>query len=84
MESIPSRVFMSGNSQAVRIPAELRLSTDRVQVSRTVDGDLLIHPCPERRGQALLQTLAGFDADFVATLEQQQAQKLPVQDRELL
>jgi antitoxin VapB len=75
---------MSGNSQAVRIPAELRLSTDRVQVSRTVDGDLLIHPCPERRGQALLQTLAGFDADFVATLEQQQAQKLPVQDRELL
>lgn len=75
---------MSGNSQAVRIPAELRLSTDRVQVSRTVDGDLLIHPCPERRGQALFQTLAGFDADFVATLEQQQAQKVPVQDREQL
>jgi len=84
MESITSRVFMSGNSQAVRIPAALRLSTDRVQVSRTADGDLLIHPCPESRGQALLQTLAGFDADFVATLEQQQAQKLPVQDRERL
>lgn len=84
MDAIPSRVFMNGNSQAVRIPAEFRLGTDRVQISRTADGDLLIHPCPAQRGQALLQTLAGFDADFVAALEEQQAQKLPVQDRELL
>ena len=84
MESIPSRVFMNGNSQAVRIPAEFRLSTDRVQISRTADGDLLIHPCPNQRGQALLQILAGFDSDFVACLEEQQAQKLPVQERELL
>ena len=84
MEAIPSRVFMNGNSQAVRIPAELRLATDRVQISRTADGDLLIHPCPAQRGQALLQTLAGFDADFVAALEEQQTQKLPVQEREEL
>ncbi|MEB3168684.1 MAG: AbrB/MazE/SpoVT family DNA-binding domain-containing protein [Synechococcaceae cyanobacterium] len=84
MEAIPSRVFMNGNSQAVRIPAELRLSTDRVQISRTAEGDLLIHPCPAQRGQALLQTLADFDADFVAALEEQQAQKLPMQERELL
>lgn len=26
---------MNGNSQAVRIPAEFRLSSDRVQISRT-------------------------------------------------
>jgi antitoxin VapB len=84
MEAIPSRVFMNGNSQAVRIPAEFRLSTDRVQISRTDDGDLLIHPFPTQRGQALLQTLAGFDPDFLASLEAHQAQKLPMQDRELL
>ncbi|MFN7899494.1 MAG: antitoxin [Synechococcaceae cyanobacterium] len=84
MESIPSRMFMNGNSQAVRIPAEFRLSTDRVQISRTADGDLLIHPCAIQRGQALLQALVGFDPDFVACLEQQQAQKLPVQERERL
>lgn len=84
MDAIPSRVFMNGNSQAVRIPAELRLTTDRVQISRTADGDLLIHPCPSQRGQALLQTLAGFDADFAAILEEQQAQKLAVQEREPL
>ena len=84
MEVLPSRVFMNGNSQAVRIPAEFRLSSDRVQISRTPNGDLLIHPCPGQRGQALLQTLSGFDADFVEVLEQQQADKLPVQDREAL
>ncbi|WP_259737924.1 antitoxin [Synechococcus sp. CS-205] len=84
MEALPSRVFMNGNSQAVRIPAEFRLSTDRVQVSRTVEGDLLIHPCPSQRGQALLQALSGFDAEFVEALEQQQAEKLPVQEREAL
>lgn len=84
MDVLPSRVFMNGNSQAVRIPAEFRLSTDRVQISRTPEGDLIIHPCPERRGQALLEVLGGFDADFVAALERDQAGKLPVQERESL
>jgi antitoxin VapB len=84
MDVLPSRVFMNGNSQAVRIPAEFRLSSDRVQISRTPEGDLLIHPYPSRRGEALLQALSGFDADFVEALEQQQADKLLVQDRETL
>ena len=84
MDVLPSRVFMNGNSQAVRIPAEFRLSTDRVQISRTPKGDLLIHPCPAQRGQALLELLGGFDADFLTALEQQQANKLPVQEREAL
>ncbi|WP_043368837.1 antitoxin [Cyanobium sp. PCC 7001] len=84
MDVLPSRVFMNGNSQAVRIPAEFRLSTDQVQISRTAEGDLLIHPCPARRGEALLRALRGFDADFLAVLEQQQAQRLPLQEREPL
>lgn len=84
MDVLPSRVFMNGNSQAVRIPAEFRLSTDRVQISRTPQGDLLIHPCPAQRGQTLIDVLAGFDADFVAALEQLQAEKLPVQERQSL
>ena len=84
MDVLPSRVFMNGNSQAVRIPAEFRLSSDRVQISRRPNGDLLIHTCPNRRGQALLQALSGFDADFVEALERQQADKLPVQERDAL
>ena len=84
MDVLPSRVFMNGNSQAVRIPAEFRLSSDRVQISRTPEGDLLIHPTPSRWGQALLQALSSFDADFVEALEQEQKNKLPVQEREAL
>ncbi|MEA5442827.1 antitoxin [Cyanobium gracile] len=84
MDVIPSRVFMNGNSQAVRIPAEFRLATDRVQITRSPNGDLIIHPCPAQRGQALLDTLAGFEPGFVASLEAQQASRIPVQERESL
>ncbi|MFM7651641.1 MAG: antitoxin [Vulcanococcus sp.] len=84
MEALPSRVFMNGNSQAVRIPAEFRLGTDRVQITRTPEGDLVIHPCPTKRGEAVLEVLGGFEQDFVAALVQQQDAKLPVQQRETL
>ena len=82
--SLPSRVFMNGNSQAVRIPAEFRLSTDQVQISRTPEGDLIIHPCPPKRGQALLEALAGFDSDFVQQLEQVRREQQSMQEREQL
>ena len=84
MDVLPSRVFMSGNSQAVRIPAEFRLSSDRVQIRRTPEGDLIIHPCPAQRGQALLEVLQGFSDDFVLALEKQQRDPLPMQDRQPL
>ncbi|HBT67987.1 MAG TPA: AbrB/MazE/SpoVT family DNA-binding domain-containing protein [Agrobacterium sp.] len=35
-----ARVFQSGNSQAVRLPKELRLDVDRVEITR--EGDALI------------------------------------------
>ena len=82
--SLPSRVFMNGNSQAVRIPAEFRLSTDEVQISRTPEGDLIIHPCPPQRGQALFEALAGFDAEFVQQLEQLRLEEQAMQEREPL
>jgi virulence-associated protein VagC len=34
--------------------------------------------------QAVLQALSSFDADFVEALEQEQKNKLPVQEREAL
>jgi antitoxin VapB len=81
---LSSKVFMNGNSQAVRIPQDLRLSTSRVEISRTPDGDLLIHPVPEKRGDLLLQTLAGFDREFGELLEAGRADQPQVQDREAL
>jgi len=82
MSSLRSRVFNNGNSQAVRIPAELRLDTDLVQISRNEQGDLIIHPLREERGKALLQALEGFDDDFITALEDDREPSAPMQDRE--
>ena len=84
MSTLASRVFMNGNSQAVRIPQEFRLNARRVEISRTEQGDLLIHPVPADRGAALLEALAAFDDDFVAALEASRDEQPAMQERELL
>jgi antitoxin VapB len=84
MSTLTTRVFMNGNSQAVRIPAEFRLDTRNVQISRNEQGDLIIHPIQTKRGAALLQALQGFDNEFVAALEANSSSPLPMQDRESL
>jgi antitoxin VapB len=75
---------MNGNSQAVRIPQEYRLNARRVEISRTEQGDLLIHPIPTDRGTALLDALAAFDDDFVAALEASRDAQPAMQERESL
>lgn len=84
MHTSLSRVFMNGNSQAVRIPQEYRFDTNQVEIFRNSDGDLVLHAVPANRGTALLKALNAFDDDFVATLEIQQREQPPMQDREAL
>lgn len=87
MATLTSRVFNNGNSQAVRIPAEFKLDTDRVTITRNEAGDLIIHPLRARRGAALLEALealADVDAEFVAALEAERANQPDVQEREPL
>lgn len=87
MSSLTSRVFNNGNSQAVRIPAEFRLDTDRVRISRNEQGDLVIHPLRVERGAALLQTLQALgeiDDAFIAALDSERTAALPAQEREAL
>jgi len=84
MSTALSRVFMNGNSQAVRIPQEFRLDTSRVEIFRNADGDLVLHPLPADRGAALLDALKGFDAEFVDLLVAGQRNQLPMQDRDPL
>lgn len=87
MATLTTRVFNNGNSQAVRIPAEYRLDTNRVSISRNEAGDLLIHPLRAQRGEALLQALQALgevDDAFVAALEAEQQAPLPTQEREAL
>ncbi len=84
MPTAISRVFMNGNSQAVRIPQEFRLSSSRVQISRNADGDLVLHPISTDRGAALLDALNAFDDEFVALVEAEQTEPSAMQDREPL
>lgn len=87
METLTTRVFNNGNSQAVRIPAEFRLDTDRVSISRNESGDLVIRPLRAERGAALLDALRAVgeaDETFVAVLEAEQASAEPPQEREAL
>ncbi len=87
MDALSTRVFNNGNSQAVRIPAEFRLDTDRVHISRNEQGDLIIHPLRSDRGAALLEALRALnevDSEFLDALEVEQASKQPMQEREAL
>ncbi len=84
MSTTISRVFMNGNSQAVRIPQEFRLNTARVEIFRNAEGDLVLRPLPTDRGAALLGALNAFDDDFVALLEAGRAEQPPLQEREAL
>lgn len=87
METLTTRVFNNGNSQAVRIPAELRLTAERVSIWRNDLGELVIHPLPVERGTALLDALRALsevDDAFIATLQDEQASQPLMQERELL
>jgi len=87
VDTLTTRVFNNGNSQAVRIPAEFRLDTDRVRISRNEQGDLIIHAVRAERGAALLQALRALgevDDAFVAALEAEREAPLPMQEREVL
>lgn len=85
MSAVISRVFMNGNSQAVRIPQEFRLDASRVHISRNAAGDLVIRPVPADRGTALLLALRAFDdaltEDLVLRLEEDRLGQTTAQER---
>ena len=72
MTTPTTRVSSNGNGQAVRIPAEFRLDTDRVRIPRNDQGDLIIHSVRAERGEALLHAmhaLGEVDVAYVVALE---------------
>ena len=82
METINSRVFMSGNSQAVRIPQRFKLKNDEVTITQTTDGALVIRPTAQDRGAQLLAVLEGFDDHFVTSIERDSEDQCSPQERE--
>jgi antitoxin VapB len=71
-QSQKARVFMTGRSQAVRIPAEFRFNTKEVYVRRDQQtGDLILSQSPA----SWLEIFAALDkaefpADFMADRQQ--------------
>jgi antitoxin VapB len=63
-----ARVFQSGNSQAVRLPKELRLNVERVEITQEGDA-LIVRPHVDRNEPwaSLRAALArGFSDDFLS------------------
>lgn len=76
-----ARVFMSGRSQAVRIPAEYRFKTKQVYIRRDPQtGDLILSQAPGNWDE-IYSALdkAGFPDDFLTD----RAQGLPQEREEL-
>ncbi len=81
MSNLTTRVFNNGNSQAVRIPQAFKLDTAQVEISRSENGDLVIHPVKQKIGDLLMLALSKFDDNFIAALEEDRNDLLPMQDR---
>ena len=73
-----ARVFYSGRSQAVRIPAEFRFKTDEVYVRRDPQsGGLILSESPVKTWAEVFKALddAKFPDDFLEDRDQRPPQK---------
>ena len=70
IEGVPTmtttRLFKNGNSQAVRIPAELAYSTWDMELVIERQGDVLVIRPAQRRVGDVLGKLARFSPDFMS------------------
>jgi antitoxin VapB len=55
--------------------ARVPLDTSEVEISRSANCDLIIHPIPLTRGATLMAALNGFDNEFASQLEQDYQQQ---------
>ena len=77
-----TRVFQSGNSQAVRLPKEFRFDVDEVDISREGDAVILRPHIPQQAWASLRQAIArDVSADFLENgREQPEQQTRPALD----
>ena len=75
-----ARVFMSGRSQAVRLPKEFRFDTDRVSIRRE-GRNVVLSPLFEDWDD-YLENGARFTDDFFEAMEELRNTHLPLEERE--
>lgn len=71
-----ARIFQSGNSQAVRLPKEFRLTADRVEILRH-GRDIILREHPATAA-AIFDALASMPEDFMRA----ERNDTPPQERE--
>ena len=74
-----AKVFLSGRSQAVRLPKEYRFDVDEVYINKV--GDALILTPVHRLSAVYDAALAGFTDDFLA---EGRPEETPTEGRERL
>lgn len=77
-----TKVFQSGNSQAVRIPVDFRLDVDTVEILHGENGDIILRPFKPQADLAFLALFSDFDQDFIEALENRDI--TPPQERDTL
>ena len=70
-----TKVFWSGNSQAVRIPKEFLIEAEEVEIRKR--GDILVLRPRKRSWVTLLKSLEHFTDDFMTNRQQPASQKRP-------
>ena len=75
-----ARVFMTGNSQAVRLPQEFRFNTDKVAIRRE-GGNVILSP-PYEDWADYFERAPRVGEDFVAKMEEMRRNPLPLEERE--
>ncbi len=81
-KSPKAKVFMSGRSQAVRIPAEFRFTVKELYIRRIPGGDVILSPKPPKKSLKEVYALldeAGVPENFMDGRDMR-----PAEDRELL
>ena len=77
-----AKLFMNGQSQAVRLPKEYRFSGDEVTIARF--GELVVL-CPKGKEETLFfSSLGNFTDDFFDCVESARAENYPDTPREPL
>ena len=73
-----AKIFMTGRSQAVRLPKEFRFEGDEVCIKRI--GSMVVLFDPKDRLNMLLGSLGGVTADFLKDRDQPKAaeERLPL------
>ena len=75
-----ARVFMSGRSQAVRLPKEFRFDVDRVIVRR--EGRHVVLSPPFEDWEDYWENGTRFTDDFYEAMEELDREELPLEERE--